>query len=189
MGLSFASVDTTKMELTPVKVFFQGPSDLGPSEVGGTLGNVTITAKYGKAEIKADQLGNTVLDRRVNEVMVQVTTEFTEIQNKDLFRIIFPHGTAVDGTGLYAGQKAFDWKSAIGSGDLDNAGALTLHPLSKDDADKSTDWHFYKACAAAESEFVYGPNDQVRAKVVWNILPDTTTTPQRFCRYGDKDLV
>jgi hypothetical protein len=186
--VSFASVDTTKMELTPVRVMFQGPSDLAPSDVGGTLGNVTITAKYGKAELKADQFGDTVLDRRVNSIVLQVTTEFTQIQKKDLFRIIFPHGSKIDGTGGYSGQDAFDWNSAIGDGDLVNSGLLILHPLSKPDTDKTTDWAFYKACAAAESEFVYGPNDQVRAKVVWNIMPDTSVTPPRFARYGDKDL-
>lgn len=182
---SFAQVTPTNLELTPMQVLFQGPSDLVPSDLGATLSGVTISAKYAKGEIKADQLGGeTVIDRRVTGAMVTVTTELAEIKRKALFKILFPHATLIT-----TGTKAFDFKAAIGSGDLENAGILTLHPLSIDASDPQYDWTFFKACASAESEFVYGPSDQVKAKIVWNVLPDLSVTPARYFRYGDTTLV
>lgn len=184
MSTSFASVDVSKMELTPMRVSFQGPSDLAPSDIGGTLSNVVITTKYSKAEIHADQLGVSVLDRRVNGIVVQVTTEITQIKNKDLWKILFPHSTLIT-----TGTKAIDFKEAIGDSDQVNAGLLKLHPLSIDNAIVDFDWTFFKACASAESEFIYSPNDQVKAKLVWNILPDLSVTPAKYFRYGDTSLV
>lgn len=175
----------SEMELTPQQVKFKSnPTDVAPTDIGGTLDNVVITTKYGKAEIKADQLGNSVLDRRVNEITIQVTTSITQVQNKELLKILFPHADLVtDGS-----EFALDFKTKVGDSDQANAGELTLHPLSKDPADFSTDWTFYKACASAESEFAYGPNDQVKAKIVWNILPDTSVFPYRWARYGNPSL-
>lgn len=175
------SVTVSKMELTPMMVKYTGPTDSTPTDIGGTLDNVVITAKYGKAEIKADQLGNSVLDRRVNEISVQVTTSITEVQDKNTLRILFPHADLLDS----GGNLALQFATKVGDSDIANAGKLTLHPLSKAASDVSTDWTFYKACASAESELSYGPNDQVKAKIVWNILPDTSVTPYRWCRYGD----
>lgn len=178
------NITISNMELTPMLVKFQGPSDASPCDIGGTLDNVVISAKYGKAEIKADQLGLSVLDRRVNEITVIVTTSITEIQNKDILKYLYPHATVVTS----GSDKALDFKTNVGDGDLTNSGVLTLHPLSKDATDYSTDWTFYKACASAESEFSYGPSEQVKAKLVWNILPDTSVTPYRWFRYGDPSL-
>lgn len=185
MGLSYATIDATKMELTPMKVLFKGPSDLAAVDLGGTLSNIVVDMKYEKAEIKADQMGTTVLDRRVKGLVVSVTTELTEIQNKDLWKVIFPHATkVVSGTDV-----AIDFKSMVGDGDLSNAGELTLHPLSKDATDVDYDYTFFKCCASAESSVTYGPDNQARMKIVWNVLPDTSVSPARFFRFGDKALV
>jgi len=179
------NITISNMELTPMMVKFkQNATDVAATDIGGTLDNVVITAKYGKAEIKADQLGLSVLDRRVNEITVSVTTSITEVQDKETLKILFPHATLVSSGGNFA----LDFKTNVGDGDLSNAGELTLHPLSKDVSDVSTDWTFYKACASAESEFSYGPSEQVKAKIVWNILPDTSVTPYRWFRYGDPAL-
>lgn len=177
MALSYATVDATKMELTPMQVKFKGPADVSAVDLGGTLSNVVIETKYEKAEIKADQLGTTVLDRRVKGLMVTVTTELTEIQTKTLLKVIFPHATQ--------GTSVIDFKSMVGDADLTNAGVLTLHPLSKDPTDVDYDYTFWKACSSAESSVTYGPDNQARYKIVWNILPDTSVTPARFYRYGD----
>ena len=180
------NVTITNMELTPMQVKFkQNATDVAATDIGATLDNVVITAKYGKAELKADQYGNSVLDRRVNEITVQVTTSIAEVQNKDVLKILYPHATVIDS----GGNKALDFNTNVGDSDLANAGELTLHPLSKDPADVSADWTFYNACSSADSEFSYGPNDQVKAKLVWNILPDLTVTPPRWFRYGDPSLV
>lgn len=177
MALSYATVDATKMELTPMQVKFKPPGAMSAIDVGGTLSNVVIETKYEKAEIKADQYGTTVLDRRVKGLMVTVTTELTEVQTKAIWKYVFPHATV--------GTDTVDLVSAIGDGDLVNAGELTLHPLSKAPTDVDFDYTFFKACSSAETSVTYGPDQQARLKIVWNILPDTSVTPARFYRYGD----
>ena len=77
----------------------------------------------------------------------------------------------------------------IGDKDLDNAGTLLLHPLSEPSASEIYDILVYKACASAESSLVGSPTEQQKLKIVWNVLPDTSVTPYRFIRYGDKDCV
>jgi hypothetical protein len=169
------------MELSPMRVTFDG------SDLGGTLANVVISAKYSKANILADQSGSTVRDRRVSGIEITVTTEITEVQFKNNWKVVFPHATKL-GTGNTT-LAAIDFKDAIGDSDLSHAKTLVLHPLSKADADLSSDYTFFKAVASAESSITYGPNDQARLKIVWNILPDESVTPNKFFRYGDPAVV
>ena len=179
--MSNAVVTTSTMELTPMRVTYNG------IDLGGTLANCVVTAKYSKSEIKADQSGTTVRDRRVSGIEVTVTTEIAEIQNKDRWKVVFPHATKV-GTGV-GSLAAIEFSQNIGDGDLTNAATLVLHPLSKADADLSSDYKFYKAVASAESSITYGPTEQARLKIVWNILPDESATPNKFFRYGDPTIV
>jgi len=163
-----------------MQVKFQGPTDISATDLGGTLGNVVISSKYSKAEMKADQFGTTILNRRVSGFTMTVTTEFAEIKNKTLLKILYPHGQL---TG--AGEKAFQWNTNVGDDDLANSGVLTLHPLSRGPSDVNFDWTMFKACASAESEFTFSPTEQSKAKIVWNVLPDTSVSPARFARLGD----
>lgn len=184
MGLSYATVDTSTMELTPMKVSFQGPGDLSLIELGGTLSNVIIETKYEKAEIRADQLGTTILDRRVKGLTTTVTTEITQVLDKAKWAIVFPHADYVT-----TGTASIKFNSAVGDSDLANAGLLKLHPLSKDASDVTADYTFFKACASAESTISFGPDKQATLKIVWNILPDTSVTPAKFYHYGDPSVV
>lgn len=262
--MSFAELDTKNMELTPVRVKWKPPGGSTYVDLGGTLDNVVISIAYKKSEIKADQSGTSVRDRRVSGIDIKVTTSLAEIKNKEIIKVLFPHATMVENiltvdisaaspgvvtetahgvvngdkvkftagtlpTGLslntiyYAvnsaantfelsltrggasinttgsaatgvtmvrvGKGAVDFIAAIGDSDQANAGELLLHPLSLADADESGDFLAYKACSSAESEMAYGPEGQVKAKIVWQILPDESVTPDRYMRYGDKDLV
>lgn len=180
MSVSYATVSTPNMELSPMRVSFKGPGAGSYVDLGGTLSNIVIETKYEKADIKADQLGTTVLDRRVKGLIVTVTTELNEIQNKDIWKVVFPHATET-----LTGTKAVDFNSQIGDSDLGNAGQLRLHPLSKADADVSGDYNFSLATASAESAITYGPDKQSVLKIIWNILPDTSVQPAKFFRYGD----
>lgn len=267
MTVSYADVQSKNMELTPMKVKWQPPGASSYVDLGGTLDNVLINIAYKKADIMADQLGKTVLDRRVSGIDIKVTTSLAEIQNKEVLKVLFPHatevpntltggsitaaspavatftghglvegdiikflsgtvptgvslntryyvlstgltaddfefsltrgGSAINGSGSAGsgvtlekvGQGAIDILSAIGDGDQVNAGKLLLHPLSKADADESTDYTIWKACSTAESEVTYGPEGQAKMKIVWQVLPDLSVIPARFMRYGDKDLV
>lgn len=175
---SFATVTTTNMELTPVRVKFDG------IDLGGTLANAVITAKYTKADIKADQLGTTVLDRRVSGLEINVTTELNEIQSKDIWKVVFPHSSLI----VSGVKKAIQFNSQVGDSDLSNAKVLSLHPLSQIDAVVDFDHTFFKACSNADSAITYGPTEQARLKIVWNVLPDTTVQPARFYRYGDTTI-
>lgn len=179
--MSTATVTTSNMELTPMRVTYDS------LDMGGTLGNVVISAKYVKSNILADQSGSTVRDRRVSGLEITVTTELSEVQFKNNWKVVFPHATKL-GSGNLA-DAAIDFKEAIGDGDLSHASTLVLHPLSKADLDVSSDYTFYKAVASAESSITYGPNEQAKLKIVWNILPDDTSTPNRFFRYGDPAVV
>ena len=183
--MSTATVTTSNMELTPMRVSFGTAGS--EVDLGGSMANVVISAAYRKASILADQSGSTVRDRRVSGVEITVTTELTEIQSKDIWKVVFPHATKI-GTGI-GSLAAIKFDDNIGDSDLVNAKQLVLHPLSKADADKSSDYTFFKAVASAESSITYGPNEQARLKIVWNILPDESQTPNKFFRYGDPALV
>ncbi len=182
MAVSFANVQSSEMELTPMRVDFQAPGATDFTDLGGTLGNVLVSIKYKKADIKADQMGDgTVLDRRVSGLEVTVTTELAEIKDiATVWTTIYPIGT------LASDSAAMTFTSQVGNSDLANAGILRLHPLSIAPAsDTSFDYYFWKACASAESEITYSSKDQAKMKIVWNVLPDFTTTPARFAKFGN----
>jgi len=173
-----ANITTSSMELSPMQVTFNGV------DLGATLSGVVISASYKKSPLLADQSGSTVRDRRVSGIEITVKTELAEVQNKDIWKVVFPHATLLPG-----GTAAVDFKDAIGQGDQANAYELVLHPLSKDALDLTTDYTFYKAVASAESEITYGPEEQAKLSIVWNILPDESATPNKFFRYGDPAVV
>jgi hypothetical protein len=173
-----ATITTTEMELSPMQVTFNGV------DLGATLSGVVISASYKKSPLMADQSGSTVRDRRVSGIEITVKTELAQVQNKDIWKVVFPHATLVPG-----GTAAIDFKDAIGQGDQANAFELVLHPLSKDALDLTTDYTFYKAVASAESEITYGPEEQAKLSIVWNILPDESEVPNKFFRYGDPAVV
>lgn len=181
---SYATVTPGNMELTPCRVSFKGPGALTFADLGGTLGNVSVKMKYDKAEIKADQFGTTVLDRRVKGVMVTIETELAELELKALWKIVFPHATLI-GT---EPATYVDFLSQVGDGDISHAGELLLHPLSRPDSDLNHDLYAWKVCAMADSEVVFGPDKQQSLKIVWNVLLDTSVTPARMIRFGDKAL-
>lgn len=177
MPVSFSSINPANLELTPMRVTYNGV------DLGATLGNVTVAPKFTKAEIKADQLGGTAIDRVVSGLGVQVTTELAEVLNKDIWKVVFPNAYEV-----LSGSKLVQWVSKVGSHDTALAHALKLHPLSKADGDFTEDYNFYLATASEESEIVYSPTAQAKLKIVWNIYPDFTTTPPRFFTYGDPSV-
>lgn len=176
--VSVAAVNPNDMELTPMRVNFNGV------DLGGTLSNVVISPKVTKAPIKADQLGTTILDQRVSGHEITVVTEIAEIKNKDRLKVAMPWVNKVT-SGL---NKMLYADSQVGRSDLSDAGILILHPLSLADADLSGDWKFFKACAMGDPEPSYGPEGQVKYKVTWRIFPDFTTSPPRFFIHGDPSI-
>jgi hypothetical protein len=178
MSVSSATVNPNSLELTPMRVTYNGV------DLGATLSNVVITPKATKAPLKADQLGTTIIDQRVSGHEMMVVTEIAEIKNKDRLKVAFPwinEVTSGPNKQLYA-------DSQVGRSDQSDAQELILHPLSLADVDLSGDWKFYKAVAMGDGEFTYGPEGQVKVKVTWRILPDFTTNPPRFFVHGDPSI-
>ena len=175
MAVSYSSVTPGNLELTPVRITYDGV------DLGASLGNVKINQKFDKADLKADQLGTTVLDRRVSGLNVTIETELAEYQNKDILKVVFPNGIE-----LVSGMnKAMYTVSKVGESDIALAKQLILHPLSKADADLSGNWLFYKATAMSDSTITFGPQEQIKLKVNWTAYPDFSVSPVRFCFHGD----
>lgn len=175
MAVSTATVTPTNMELTPMRVTFNG------TDLGGTLSNVVISMKYNKSPIKADQYGDTILDQRVSGQEFLVTTELAETELAANWKVVFPQSNLVTSGGNK--QNYFDMR--IGDGDLARSAILILHPLSRANADLSGDFKFFKATATGESEVTYSPTGQAKLKIVWRVYPDTSATPAKFFVHGD----
>lgn len=178
MTNSVADVTTNNMELTPMRVTYNGV------DLGGTLGNVVVNFGTSKADILADQSGKTVRDRRISAQNFKITTEIAEIKNKDNWKVVFPHFNLV----TQGGFQSIYANAQIGASDLAVAQQLVLHPLSLVDADTSGNYLFYKAVASEESEITYGPEEQARLKIVWNVYPDDSVSPERFFLHGDPTI-
>lgn len=175
MSISTATVNPVNMELTPMRVTYNGV------DLGGTLSNVAVHVKYSKSAIKADQFGSTTLDQRVSGQEMTVTCDLAEINLKDNWKVVFPHSHLISSGGNK--QEYFDMQ--IGDGDLSNAKVLVLHPLSRSNADLAGDFKFFLATASATSDVTYSPTGQAKLKVVFHIYPDTGTIPARWMVYGD----
>jgi len=86
-----SNVKPVEMDLSPCIVKFRKPGETEYTDLGGTLGDAKVKWQYPKADIKADQFGTTVLDRRVTGYMATVETELTQVRNFDQLKILFPH--------------------------------------------------------------------------------------------------
>ncbi len=177
------SFDVTKMELTPVKVYFTPASSTAEIFLGGTLGNLKISVATEKAVIKADQTGTTPLDKRISGHMFTVTTEIAQVNDFSVVQHIFPSASAISSSGI-------EWFNAVGHADQTVAGQLRLHPQSMADSASAFDWTFFKVCPTENSEITYSPTEQSKFKVEWAVYPDISNpitangTDYRFMKFG-----
>lgn len=173
------SVTESSMELTPQRV------TLGGVDLGGTLDNVVVDFSYSKGEIKADQFGTTVLDRRVNGIAAKVTLKIAQVRDAEVWSEIFPNANYAD----VGGDKAIEFRLPIGASDLDNAVLLNLHPVVVDDSDVSQDHNFYLAFPEEVSQITYGPEEQSGLQMVFNVYRQVTGGVSRWYRFGDPTVV
>lgn len=178
MAVSFATINPANLELSPQRVKYK------TIDLGATLGNVAVGVETMKADLKADQMGETVIDRKVSGHKFSVAFELAEVKYMDNWKVVFPNVNFVTS----GGNKAAFFDSQVGRADSTDAGNLLLHPLSLPDADLSQDYLFYKAISEAKAELVYGPSAQVKMKVTMYVLPDFTTQPARFMFHGDPSV-
>lgn len=176
--VSFANITPGQFELTPCRVNFGGV------DLGATLGNVVVKVEEALSDLKSDQLGSTVIDRKVSGFKVTIETELAESVLKDNWKVVFPaHKLVTSG-----GNKIFYFDSAVGSSMLALAKQLILHPLSRADADKAGDLLVYLATAEGKADVSFSPTDQQKLKVIWHMYPDFTTLPPRFMLFGDPSV-
>lgn len=178
---STANVTGSNLELTPMRVTFDGV------DLGGTLDGVAVGIQYKLSDLMADQMGSTPIDSRISGQEFTVKLRLAEIQNFDNWLVAFPHASLEEAISPDT-EKAIYFDAQIGGGMLAKAKELVLHPLSKDDADLSGDFMFWKAVASSASEVKYGPEEQSALEVEFKIYPDTATSPARFFIYGDASL-
>lgn len=175
---STANVQPQNFELSPCRVNYKS------IDLGGTLGNVKVNIEEMLSDLKADQLGQTVIDRKSSGFKMTVETMLAESQLKDNWKVVFPAHKLITQGGL----KSFYFDSTVGTSMLDNAGLLVLHPLSKPDTDKSGDILIWKATAEGKADITYSPTEQQKIKVTWHMYPDFTTSPPRFALFGDPTI-
>ncbi len=174
---SIANVQPTQFELTPCRVQLNGV------DLGGTLEAVKVSINYEKAgELKADQYGSTVLDRKVTGFMAKVELTLAQIKDKALWKKAFPNADLV---GTVPNQKLL-FKSKVGQSDLALATKLVLHPLSRDDADKKGDLVFALAVPEEVTEVSFSSGEQQGLKCSFNIYLDTSTGI--FMQHGDETI-
>lgn len=178
MPVSFSNVSPGFFELSPCRVTYKG------IDLGATLSNVAVKIEVDLAELKSDQYGSLAIDRRESGFKCTIETELAEVQLKDNWKVVFPaHKLVTSG-----GSSVFYFDSAVGSSMRDLAGQLILHPLSKADADLSSNILVWLAAAEGKAEITYSPSGQQKIKVVWHMYPDFTTLPPRFLIYGDPSV-
>ncbi len=81
-----------------------------------------------------------------------------------------------------------DFKDATANRQLPLAAPLQLHPLEESLSGNDYDWYFYKALPQEDSEYTFGPAEQAKLKIHWQILLDLTVTPGRLFRVGNHSL-
>lgn len=177
MSVSQATITPTNIPLSPMQVTFNSV------DLGATEGGVMISPKAEYADILADQMGKTPLDKVVSGQTYSVKTILSEVKNKANWKVAFPYAYQVTtSTGLIYFQ------SAIGTHLLALAQKLTLHPLEMAANDYSSDYTFWKAACIMANEVKYGPDKQTGLQVEWIIFPDTSVSPAKFFSYGDPSI-
>lgn len=178
MGSS-ANVQGGNLELTPMRVNYDG------IDLGGTHGHVEVAVQYKLADLTVDQFGGTPVDSRVSSQAFHVKFTLAELQKKENWKVAFPHAKLVDNG---VGGKMMYFDAQIGDSLLARSKILILHPLSKDDSDKSGDYKFFKAGAKSATTVKYGHDAQSGLEVEMHIYPDSTVLPARFFIHGDPSI-
>lgn len=177
MSVSTANVNPLNIPLSPMRV------KAGGVDLGGTVGEVTLSIKYEMADIMVDQFGKSILDKVVSGLAYSVKTTLAEVKNKDNWKVLFPsiHQVGSGPTSIYSDMQ-------IGDHMLPKSIPLLLHPLENADGDLSEDYLFYKATATQVTEIKYGPEKQSGLSIEWVIYPDTSAVPARYMLHGDPSI-
>lgn len=169
-----ANVTVSSFDIGPSQVFWNGV------DLGGTQDNVKIKFKYDQTFLMADQTGKTKLDAAISGMECVVTTSFLQTRDKTKFASLFPNAIL---SGV--SNKYIDFGDQTAVRELTYAQPLRLHPIVDASGSNNNEWYFYKALPSEDSEYTFGPTEQAKLKIDWNILLDLSTTPGRLFRAGD----
>lgn len=171
---SFANINLSNISISPCKLIYDGV-DLGAVE-----GDVTVTIEQFQSPIKIAQLGNSDVDFVSNGMNLRIKARLLEVTPAQVKRLV-PSSALIGSTGVYMYNN-------IGDKYSNYAKQLILHPLSKNDSDKSQDILLYKAVVVSPGEIPFGNETIVGFEVEFVALPDFTVSPARFGFYGDPSV-
>lgn len=169
------NVIVTNLDIGPQIVEYDGV------DLGGTLDNVLVKIAYKKSPLKADQFGDSELDKAVSAVAITVETSIAEVRDKDKWKVAFPNADEV----TVGAQKYIQFNNKIAVRDLPQSKILRLKPIVESSSVKDFDHYFYKALSNEESELTLAFQNQYKLKIIWTIFPDMSVTPARWYRHGD----
>lgn len=177
---SYANVVTSNLDIGPCIVNYKD------TDIGATLGNCTVKFKYEKVKLTADQVGGEFLDEAIKSMDVTVETEFAQTRDKDLLGLLFPSAD-LNGT---TPNKHLDFNNKTALRQLSSAGPLRLHPIVEDSGSLNQEMYFYLAVPTEDSQYVYGPGEQAKLKIMWRIYTDLSSLPDapRIFRMGNEAL-
>jgi len=176
--MSNAVISVPNLDIGPCRVTWNGV------DLGATLDKVVTSIKIMKSPLKADQLGDSILDNAISGYDITVTTSLAETRDKTIWNVVFP---SADLAGVSPADY-LDFNNKVALRDYTRAMPLILHPLVEADASLNLDHYFYKALASEESSLTLDAKDQYKLKLVWRIFPDQSQSPVRWYRYGDQSL-
>lgn len=145
----------------------------GATDLGYTIGGVTVTVETTVEEIEVDQ-ETEAIDSRITKRNVQVKVPLAEFTLENL-RLAFP-GSEVIVDATTPTKKKLVLKSAAGVSLLSMAQELVLHPTDKLPADVSEDWSFPKAAPVGNVEFTYDKQNPKIIELTFRAFPDATGT-------------
>lgn len=177
MSTSF-SFNATDLRLGSYRITFNG------SDLGGTMDGIKFKSDAKYVDLKIDQIGDAVVDSVLTGQSFSCETVLAASASKDLWKIAMPYGQIYTS----GANKSFHVKNAIGTQMSQYANALVLHPMSKDDADLSEDFKFFKCYVKSAIEIEFGPSKQRGLKVEFVVIPDFSVSPARYMIIGDPSI-
>lgn len=172
---------TNEIEMGSVRVYFKSPGAEAEVDMGYTSGGARINTTQETQEVEVDQ----ILDP-IDEVVTKRTTQI-EVPvisvNVETLQLAFP-GAKIEGSG---NNRKLVLGSTTGSSLKTYAGELRLHPVEKDDSDKSEDWFFPAAAPVGNIDLSFTKGELRTVPLTFKAFPGTVegkTEPVTMI-YGD----
>jgi hypothetical protein len=164
------NIDDTK--LGPTQVVYDG------TDIGWTLGGVTVRVADSYADLKVDQHGNTILDKINSGTEVSLEIPFAELSLDNLGRITGV--TPEVSTGSIPTEKRVTIGSRTGCSLIENAKKLILKPMDCGVPTTDTNEWITMPLAAfqAEIEDTFDPEGQRVWKATAHVFPDVANNMQ-----------